>query len=150
MYWWSPCGCIYFLTVMNWQKGLLTGWLLSLLLFRKCSGKTINVAYIKKALAMSQPILKPKMPRLLSQDCFCTDTAVHTAASVQDFKWQRRHKDDRPPTPYASYCSSSLLSLSKSEDGAGWHLVVTGEHQDELGWGHWIIAKDYSTAAIPR
>jgi hypothetical protein len=49
-----------------------------LTLYTKSSGKTINKASIKKALAMSQPIFKPKSPILLSQDRFCGRTKQQT------------------------------------------------------------------------
>ncbi len=43
-------------------KGLLTMWLLSLGLFRNSGGETVNTAFIKKTLATSQLIFKPKSP----------------------------------------------------------------------------------------
>jgi hypothetical protein len=70
-------------------KRSLMSWLLSTPLLRKSGGKTNPVSYVKKALAKSQLVFKPKSPRLLSQDWFLyrDNTTVHTAASVQDFKW---------------------------------------------------------------
>jgi hypothetical protein len=48
-------------------------------LYTKSGGKTINAASIKKALAMSQPILKPKTPISLFQGRFCGRTKQQTS-----------------------------------------------------------------------
>jgi hypothetical protein len=67
-----------------------TSSFLSLLPFRKLFGTNVNRAYIKKVLAKSQPIFKLKRSVFLSLDRFpCRDKApVHTATSIQDFKWR--------------------------------------------------------------
>jgi hypothetical protein len=95
--------------------------------YKSCS-KTVNVAYIKKALPKYKSIFKPKSPRSSSHDWFLyKDDAVHAEASVQDFKWQRRCEEDPPPALYTRYCPNRLFSLSEGEDAAGWHLIVPGE-----------------------
>ncbi len=45
-------------------------WLLLPPLYKKSSGRAISAAYVKKALAMSQPIFKLKSPILSSQGQF--------------------------------------------------------------------------------
>jgi hypothetical protein len=59
---------------------------------------------------------------------------------VQDFKWQR--EDNLSPALFAGYRRIRLFSLSKSENAAGWCLVIPGEHQGKLGCGHRTIAKE--------
>jgi hypothetical protein len=44
-------------------------------------------------------------------------------------------KEDLPPALVARYHPSALFSLSKSEIGTGWHLVIPGELKDKLWWG---------------
>jgi hypothetical protein len=98
-------------------------WLLSLTLFRNFSGETVNVAYIMKTLAKSQPIYRPKSPRSPSKDWFLYRMVpwytVHTPASVQDFKRWQSHKDDRPPALFVRFCPSGLFSQSQSEELTG-------------------------------
>jgi hypothetical protein len=83
-------------------------------LFRKSGRKTVTVAYIKKALAKSQPIFKMKSPILSLHDWFLyrDDAAVHTAASIQDFKWQRGIKTICHP-PYLSATAPAVLFLCR-------------------------------------
>ncbi len=62
-------------------------WLPSPLLYSKFSGETVDSASVEKALAMSQPIFKPKSSILSSQGQFLwkdeeTDSA---GTSFQDF-----------------------------------------------------------------
>ncbi len=89
------------------------------------------------ALAKSLAIFTPKRSGLSSQDWFLKrdDSKVHTAASVQDFNSWRRHKDCPLPALITWYCPSGLISALENEVKAGWHLVVPGELQGELGWG---------------
>jgi hypothetical protein len=57
------------------------------LLYTKSGGKTINAAFVKKALAMSQPIFKLKSPISLSQSRFLWRDKEKDSAgpSFQDF-----------------------------------------------------------------
>jgi hypothetical protein len=54
----------------------------------KFGSKTVNIVYIKKALAKFLVIFKPKKSGLLSQEwiLYRGDALVYTAASVQQFK----------------------------------------------------------------
>jgi hypothetical protein len=81
--------------------------------FKKSGSKTINVAYIKKALAKSQLIFKPK--RLLSRDWFLyrDNFAVCTTTSVQDFKLQQRQKDNPPAPLFCQIFPQQVVSLSE-------------------------------------
>jgi hypothetical protein len=81
--------------------------------FKTSGSKTINVAYIKKALAKSQPIFKLKSPRLSSQDWFLYryDFAVRTTTSVQDFKLQQRQKDNPPAALFCQILPQQVVSL---------------------------------------
>jgi hypothetical protein len=64
-------------------------------MFRKSSSNTVNAAYTKKAPTKSLLIFKLKSPSWLSQYWFlCRDSVPdHTAASIQDFKWQQRQNN---------------------------------------------------------
>ncbi len=108
-------------------------WLLSPLLFRKSCSKTVNIAHIKKALVQSQPIFKPKNPRLSSQDWFLY-SSIHGCFSPG---LQRAAKAQRQCATrlFARYRPSGYFSLPKKKGEQGWCLVVPGQLQDELWRG---------------
>ncbi len=97
-------------------------------LFNNFSSETVNLAYIKKALAKSQLIFKPKSPRLLSEDRFLykDNAAVHAATLVQDFKWQHGIKTIRQ-LPYLPDIALAVLFLCRKMK------TVPDEHQEKLG-----------------
>ncbi len=78
-----------------------------------------------------------KRSGLSSQDLFLSrdDASVCAAASVQDFKRHQRCKDDTLYALFARFLHSRLVYVWESEVGDGSHLVIPGDHQDQLGWG---------------
>ncbi len=55
--------------------------------FRKTGRETVNAAYIKKALATSLAIFKPKRSGFVIAGLLSLLFLVHTVASVQELKW---------------------------------------------------------------
>jgi hypothetical protein len=91
--------------------------LLSPLLFRKSGSKTLNAAYIKKAVAKSLAIFKLKRSELLSPDWFlCRENApIHNTASVWESKWATATHSH----PISEYPPIRIFSLVESGVGAG-------------------------------
>ncbi len=129
-------------------KILPTLWLRSLQPFRKSSGKTVDLAYIKKPFAISPPIFNPIGSGFLSQGCFLywDDAAVQTPASVLDFKWQQRRKDndDLLPTIFARYGTPVgffFIFLRAKPELAG---ILLAKYSFKMSWDGviWTIIKD--------
>jgi hypothetical protein len=93
-------------------------WLLLLLTFINSVSEIINPAYMKKALAKSLAIYKPRRSRLSSQNLFFLlgQSPAHAAASVKEFKWRGGIKIVRHPLPlFTGYCNSGLFSLPENK-----------------------------------
>jgi hypothetical protein len=105
----------------KWSKELLMCRKLPPPLFRKSGREIVNAVYIMKALGKSQLILQLKSSILSTQDWFLywDNTPVHIAASVQEFKWWRRHHDCLAPVLFAGFRISKRFTLPKGEFRAG-------------------------------
>jgi hypothetical protein len=79
-------------------------------LFEKSGCKTINVIHQQDSGQVPANFQAEKsktvIPGLVSVQY---DFAVRAAASVQDFKWRGRHKDDPPAALFARYCHNGLV-----------------------------------------
>jgi hypothetical protein len=120
--------------------------LLSPLPSRKASSKTANAAYIKKALAKSLAIFKPKSPRLLFQDWFLSwvDSPSRLCHLCPKVPGDKKHQDD-PHPPYSlditptnfflfPRVKSELFGLSLSHDSfkTSWVGVLQTIAKDEF------------------
>ncbi len=105
--------------------------LLSLLLFRKTSGKTTNTVYIKKAPAKSHLIFKPKMFGLSSHDWFPYWTTHRYL--YPGVPGSQRRQCNPPPTLFCEISPQQTFYLPENKFGAGWPLVVPRQLQDEHG-----------------
>jgi hypothetical protein len=84
----------------RWQKGLVMLWLLLSPMFRQTGRETVNEACIKKALARSLEIFKPKRSGVPSQD-FGSITGMTPQSTLPQSRSTKRGKEikiiRRPP-----------------------------------------------------
>jgi hypothetical protein len=120
------------------KRTTLILWLLAQPLVRKSTGTTFNAAYTKMALARSQLIFKPKMPKLFSQDGFCNATMTPLALPLQvsTSNGGKVFKIVRQPPYLPNIATEEFFSLWENEVGVHWHLPVPGQFQDEPAKGH--------------
>jgi hypothetical protein len=62
---------------------------------------------------------------------FRDNTPVHTAASVQELKWQQRWQEELLASQFAEYCNFGPFSLPESGVEACYPLAAPGQLQGE-------------------
>ncbi len=112
-------------------------WLPSPPLYSKSGGKTVNAASFKKALAMSQPIFKPKSPISSSQDRFLWrgEETDSTGASSGTFNGGEGIKTIRQPFYLPNMATADLFLFQRGEIEAGRPLTVPGRPHEKCGGG---------------
>ncbi len=122
----------------KWQKRYPSSWLPLPPPLRKSGGKTINIALITKAPAMSQPIFKPKK----YLDChprasFCNGPKTRSAWLSQSGTFNSGDvvKAIRQPSYSPNTEQADIFQFQRHEVGAGWPLIVQGQAQEEPGGG---------------
>jgi hypothetical protein len=101
-------------------------WLLLPPLYKKSGGRAISAAYVKKALAMSQPIFKLKSPILSSQGRFLwKDKSPDSAGAT--FNGGKGVKMIHQPSYSPNTAMADVFLFQRGEVKNGRPLVVPGQ-----------------------